>query len=85
MNELLRRTLTHAEHYLDGLDQRLVSAPVDPAWMRERFDGPLPDGPVDPRTVIDDLVAAAEPGLAATAGPRYFGFVTRTTTRTPAK
>jgi glutamate/tyrosine decarboxylase-like PLP-dependent enzyme len=26
--------------------------------------------------VIDDLVAAAEPGLVATAGPRYFGFVT---------
>jgi glutamate/tyrosine decarboxylase-like PLP-dependent enzyme len=76
MHELLRRTLAHAEHYLDSLDERPVAAPVDPAWMCERFDGPLPADPVDPLTVIDELVAAAEPGLVATAGPRYFGFVT---------
>lgn len=30
---------------------------------RERFDGPLPEGPVDPRTVIDDPAAAAEPRI----------------------
>ena len=29
-----------------------------------------------PPTVIDELARAAEPGLVATTGPRYFGFVT---------
>ena len=26
--------------------------------------------------VIDELVAGADPGIVASAGPRYFGFVT---------
>jgi glutamate/tyrosine decarboxylase-like PLP-dependent enzyme len=76
MRELLSRTLKHAERYLEGLDRRPVGIPVDQAWMRARFDGKLPSGPTDPLAVIDELVAAAEPGLVASAGPRYFGFVT---------
>jgi glutamate/tyrosine decarboxylase-like PLP-dependent enzyme len=76
MRELLRHTLGHAEQYLAGLDRRPVGVPVDPAEIRARFDGPLPAGPTDPLTVVDDLVAAAGPGLVASAGPRYFGFVT---------
>src|SRR5205823_4458363 len=32
--------------------------------------------PIDPEDVIDALARAAEPGLVATTGPRYFGFVT---------
>jgi glutamate/tyrosine decarboxylase-like PLP-dependent enzyme len=76
MHELLTHTLKHAEHYLAGLDQRPVAVPTDPAQVRARFDGPLPSGPTDPLTVVDELVAAAEPALVATAGPRYFGFVT---------
>lgn len=67
MHELLTHTLKHAEHYLSGLDQRPVAVPTDPAQVRARFDGPLPSGPSDPLTVIDELVAAAEPALVATA------------------
>ena len=37
--------------------------------------GPLPDGPSDPTAVVEALAAAADPGLVASAGPRYFGFV----------
>ena len=37
--------------------------------------GPLPDAPTDPMTVVEDLAAAADPGLVGSAGPRYFGFV----------
>ena len=37
--------------------------------------GSLPEGPSDPARVIEALAAAAEPGLVASAGPRYFGFV----------
>jgi hypothetical protein len=76
MCELLRQTLQHAEQFLDGLDRRPVAVPTDPKEIRARFDVGLPDGPTDPQVVIDELVAAAEPGLVATAGPRYFGFVT---------
>ena len=35
----------------------------------------LPDGPTDPRAVLDELVADAEPGVTAMGSPRYFGFV----------
>jgi glutamate/tyrosine decarboxylase-like PLP-dependent enzyme len=76
MRELLHHTLGHAERYLGSLDRRPVGVPVGPAEIRARFDGPLPAGPTDPLTVIDDLVTAAGPGLVASAGPRYFGFVT---------
>ena len=76
MHELLGHTLKHAQEYLDSLDHRPVGVPIDPAEIRARFDGPLPLDPVDPKTVIDELVEAAAPGLVATAGPRYIGFVT---------
>src|SRR5205814_3859929 len=42
---------------------------------REALGGPLPEGPADGATVVDELVAAAEPGLVAIPGGRYFGFV----------
>lgn len=38
--------------------------------------GPLQREPMDPLTVITELVALADAGLVATPGPRYFGFVT---------
>jgi glutamate/tyrosine decarboxylase-like PLP-dependent enzyme len=44
--------------------------------LRSALGGPLPDGPLDPAQVIDDLARAADPGLVTTTGPRYFGFVT---------
>ena len=42
----------------------------------QALGGPLPEEPRDPQVVIEDLAAAADPGLVATPGPRYFGFVT---------
>ena len=39
------------------------------------FDSALPADPTPPAAVLDDLVAAADPGITATVGPRYFGFV----------
>src|SRR6185312_9336884 len=35
----------------------------------------LPDGPSDPRAVLDALVQEADPGITAMGSPRYFGFV----------
>jgi glutamate/tyrosine decarboxylase-like PLP-dependent enzyme len=54
-----------------------------PVGARSRYDdllrgrsGSLPDGPAAPLDVIADLVEVVTPGLVASAGPRYFGFVT---------
>src|SRR5258705_7176417 len=70
--ELLERTLRHAEAYLAGLPERHVGAVADPAGLRIA----LTDDGVGAAQVVDELVAAAEPGLVGSPGPRYFGFVT---------
>ncbi|HET6668026.1 MAG TPA: aspartate aminotransferase family protein, partial [Intrasporangium sp.] len=53
--------------------------PVQPSTGRveldKAFGGPLPRDPTPAAEVVERLVAAAEPGLVATVGPRYFGFV----------
>jgi glutamate/tyrosine decarboxylase-like PLP-dependent enzyme len=36
----------------------------------------LPEGSSDSRTVLEELARDADPGIVATVGPRYFGFVT---------
>lgn len=66
----------HAQVFLDDLDERPVAARVDAAEVREVLGGPVPEQGEDPRAVVDALVAGADPGLVASAGPRYFGFVT---------
>ncbi|HLX35776.1 MAG TPA: aminotransferase class V-fold PLP-dependent enzyme [Candidatus Limnocylindrales bacterium] len=72
---LLRRTADLAIDYMSGLADRPVGRPVDLAALRSSLDVPLPARPMDPETVIADLAAGVAPGLVASAGPRYFGFV----------
>ena len=71
----LRRAAERAADFRRTLGERPVAPPVDVDELRAKLGGPLPDEGADPRTVVDELVAAAEPALVATAGPRYFGFV----------
>src|SRR5215207_4419817 len=59
---LLGRTAQIAEEYLATVGERRVGAPL--AEEGEDADRVL------------DALAALEPGMMATAGPRYFGFVT---------
>jgi glutamate/tyrosine decarboxylase-like PLP-dependent enzyme len=68
--------LRHAEAFLASLPERPVGPPVDPDGLRAALGVELTDEGVAPETVIDELVAAAGPGIVASAGPRYFGFVT---------
>ncbi len=73
--DLLRCTADHASDFLETLDERPVFPTVGVEELRARLGGPLPDGPTDPAAVVDQLVAAAEPGVVAIPGGRYFGFV----------
>jgi glutamate/tyrosine decarboxylase-like PLP-dependent enzyme len=70
-----RRTAERIAQYRRTLDERPVAPPVDLDELTAGLGGPLPDEGEDAGEVIDRLAAAAEPGLVATAGPRYFGFV----------
>ncbi|GIF40019.1 pyridoxal phosphate-dependent decarboxylase family protein [Actinoplanes xinjiangensis] len=73
--EVLTRTARIAADWLGSLDQRPVGETATLAELRGRLGGPLPDGPADPVTVVEELVQAAEPGLVAIPSGRYFGFV----------
>ncbi|MEW2442884.1 pyridoxal phosphate-dependent decarboxylase family protein [Micromonospora marina] len=75
LRHLFRRAADHAADYRLSLPDRPVGVPVDQAALTWAFAGPLPDAPTPPEQVLAELVAAAEPGLVASAGPRYFGFV----------
>lgn len=74
-NQLLRQTTHLAETFLESLPTRPVDPQPDLAALRESLGGPLPTKGQDPTQVIEDLAKNADPGLIATAGPRYFGFV----------
>ncbi len=73
---LLSRTHALATRFLDTLPDRQVHARASFAELKAALGRPLQDAPEDPITVIEQLADAADPGLMATAGPRYFGFVT---------
>ena len=66
----------HAQAFLNTVDERPVAAPGDASCVLEALGGPLPERGEDANAVIDALVAGVDPGLVASAGPRYFGFVT---------
>jgi glutamate/tyrosine decarboxylase-like PLP-dependent enzyme len=73
--DLLARTAQIAADYVESLGERPVFPDVTPEQLREALGGPLPEGPVEPDQVIEELVAAAEPGVVALGSGRYFGFV----------
>jgi hypothetical protein len=64
-----------AGEYIDGLASRPVGAGAGIDELRSRLARPLSDEGEDPRGVIEDLAHDVAPGLVASAGPRYFGFV----------
>jgi len=74
-SRLLHRVADEVTRFRDSLNERPVRAAADLDELRRAFGGPLPQGPSPAEHVIDELAVAARPGLMATAGPRFFGFV----------
>jgi glutamate/tyrosine decarboxylase-like PLP-dependent enzyme len=71
----LESAFEHARRYLAGLGDRPVRWQASLDDLRAALGGPLPEDGIDPARVVDDLARAADPGLVASAGPRFFGFV----------
>jgi glutamate/tyrosine decarboxylase-like PLP-dependent enzyme len=73
--DLYRRTADIAAEYLRSLPDRPVRADASLEELRRALRVPLDDAPLPARQVIEELAAAADPGLVGTQSPRYFGFV----------
>ncbi len=73
--DALDRAHLHATAWLDSVPDRPVGAAATYEQMLEALGGPVPAGPTDPAAVVDELATAAEPGLTAMQGGRFFGFV----------
>lgn len=65
-----------ATQYLDTVASRHVGGTTTRADLLNTLGGPLPPGASDPVAVLTELARNADPGIVASAGPRYFGFVT---------
>ena len=74
---LLRDAAARAARYLDELDDRDVRAsPPAVERLAHALTDDLPDGPTAPQVVLAFLDEFGSPATVASAGGRYFGFVT---------
>ncbi|HWQ14306.1 MAG TPA: pyridoxal-dependent decarboxylase [Roseiflexaceae bacterium] len=76
MDDLLRSTAERAIRYLATLDERGVFPAPEAIARLVELGGPLPDAPADPEEMLALLDAVGSPATVASAGGRYFGFVT---------
>src|SRR5690242_4427399 len=72
---LLPRVAEIAAEYLASLPERPVREDASLDELRSALRVALAEEPQPPMQVIEELVAAADPGLVVTQSPRYFGFV----------
>jgi glutamate/tyrosine decarboxylase-like PLP-dependent enzyme len=72
---LLDEAATYAADFLESLPERAVAPTATAEELRKELGGPLPEGPREPRLVVTELAGAADSGLMATPGGRFFGFV----------
>lgn len=72
---LFARAADHAVAFRQGVNARPPRPVADADTLRALFAGPTPEQGQDGARIIDDLVAAAEPGLMSNVSPRFFGWV----------
>jgi glutamate/tyrosine decarboxylase-like PLP-dependent enzyme len=75
-DDVLTRAHELATVFLEHVDARRVFPATSFQELVTELGGPLPETGDAPDAVIERLASAAERGLVATPGPRYFGFVT---------
>ena len=73
--QLFERATEHACRFRDSLGERPPRPAIAAGDLEALFEGPTPEVGADPLHVIDALNSAATPGLAGSAGPRFFGWV----------
>jgi glutamate/tyrosine decarboxylase-like PLP-dependent enzyme len=65
--------LAHA--FVASLPHRPVSRQLTPEAMAAALDESLPEESCDPASAVAEWFERAEPGIVASAGPRFFGYV----------
>jgi glutamate/tyrosine decarboxylase-like PLP-dependent enzyme len=73
--EVLGDAARLAREYLSSLPERPVGEQAGLEELRAALAGEVPQDGEDAGTVLADLAEGVEPGLVASPGPRYFGFV----------
>ena len=73
---VLQTAFRAAVNYLDHVGERHVGGQASRRDLEAALGGGLPEDGSSPIDVLEQLAAAADAGLVATPGPRYFGFVT---------
>src|SRR6201981_2386829 len=76
IRELMEQTTERAARYLETLEARRVFPTVEAVGRLQELGGPLPANGAEPTEVLRLLDEIGSPATVATAGPRYFGFVT---------
>jgi glutamate/tyrosine decarboxylase-like PLP-dependent enzyme len=74
-NDLLNLAAAYGTAYRDNLDERQQSPEQTYAQSLAAFEARTPEDGLEPIRVIEDLVERATPGLHATTGRRFFGWV----------
>jgi len=73
--DLLARVAQIVAADRDRIESRPVDASASLDELRAAFGGPVPATGTGALALIEEIAAAAAPGVVASAGPRYFGFV----------
>ena len=76
MKKLIDDAARRAARYIEGLDGRSVAPPQAAVERLSRLDVPLQEDPIAPAAVLAELDELGSAATVASAGPRYFGFVT---------
>jgi len=76
VRELLQDAARRAASYLEGLPTRSVEPAPGSLAALQKLRVPLPEHSLSPEKVLALLDEIGSPATVATAGPRYFGFVT---------
>ena len=76
MRELLGETVERAARFLESLPERQVAAARDAEEIARALGGGLPKTGMPAPEILARLDEIGGQGVVASAGPRYFGFVT---------